>query len=73
MLLGALPRDLKAKAVMKLELDPRDPSTFKYDKLRNHVLDKCATSNALAHLDSKAARMAPGVSPYSITAGVLLA
>jgi len=33
MLLGALPRDLRAKAVMKLELDPRDPSTFKYDKL----------------------------------------
>jgi len=32
MLLGALPRNLRAKAVMKLELDPRDPSTFKYDK-----------------------------------------
>jgi hypothetical protein len=28
-LLRALPRDLIAKAVMKLELDHRDPSTFK--------------------------------------------
>jgi hypothetical protein len=33
MLLGALPRDLRAKAVMKHELDPRDSSTFKGDKL----------------------------------------
>jgi hypothetical protein len=33
MLLEALPRDLRAKAVMKLELDPRDPSMFKYNKL----------------------------------------
>jgi hypothetical protein len=40
MLLGALPRQLRAKAVMKHKLDPRDPSTFKYDKLRTHVLDK---------------------------------
>ena len=29
MLLGALPSDMKAKAVMKLKLDSRDPSTFK--------------------------------------------
>jgi len=33
MLLGALPSDLRAKAVMKLDLDPRDPSKFEYDKL----------------------------------------
>jgi hypothetical protein len=70
MLLGALPRNLRAKAVMKLELDPRDPSTFKYDKLRKHVLDKCVTADALALLDSEGARTAPGVSPYSVPAGV---
>ena len=40
MLLGALSRDLRAKAVMKLELDPKDPLTFKYDKLQKHVLVK---------------------------------
>jgi len=72
MLLGALPRDLRAKAVKKLELDPRDPSTFKYDKLRKHVLDKCSTADALAVLDSEGACTAPGVSPYSIPAGVPL-
>jgi len=33
MMLGALPRDLKANVVMKVELDPRNPSTFKHDKL----------------------------------------
>jgi len=72
MLLGALPRDLRVKAVMKLKLDPRDPSTFKHDKLRKHVLDKCATADALALLDSEGACTAPGVSPYSIPARVRL-
>ena len=72
MLLGALPRDFRAKAIMKLELDPRDPSTFKYDKLRKYALDKCATADALALLDSEGARTAPGVSPYSLPAGVPL-
>jgi hypothetical protein len=57
---------------MKLELDPRDPSTFKYDKLRKHVLDNCANADALAHLDSEGARTAPGVYHYSIPAGVKL-
>jgi hypothetical protein len=31
MLVRALPTDSRAKAVMQLELDPRDPSTFKYN------------------------------------------
>jgi hypothetical protein len=53
MLLGANPRDLRAKPVMKLELDPRDPLMFKYNKLRKQVLDKCATTNALTLLDSQ--------------------
>jgi len=33
MLLGALPQDLKLKAGIKLELDPRDPSPYKYNNL----------------------------------------
>jgi len=72
MLLGALQRDLRTKAVMKLELDPRDPLTFKYDKLRKHVINKCATADALTLLDSDGARAVPGVSSYSIPAGVPL-
>jgi hypothetical protein len=66
MLFGSLPRDWKAKAVMKLKLDSRDPSTFKYNQLRKDVLDICATRDALALLDSEAACTAQGVSPYSI-------
>jgi hypothetical protein len=72
MLLGALRRDSRANAVMKHELDPRDPSTFQYDKLPKHVLDKCTSADVLALLYSEAARTAPGVSPYSIPAGVPL-
>jgi hypothetical protein len=72
MLLGALPRDFRAKAVMKLEIDHRDPSTFKYEKLRKHVLDECATADVLALLDSEGVSTAPGVSPYSLPAGVPL-
>jgi hypothetical protein len=72
MLLGALLRDFRATAVMKLELDPREPATFKYNKLRQHVLNKCATADGLALLNSEGARTAPGVSPYSIPAGVPL-
>jgi len=72
MLLRALRRDLRAKAVMNLELDPRDPSRFKYKKLRMHVLDKCATADALALLHSEGACTVPGVSPYLIPPGVLL-
>jgi hypothetical protein len=72
MLLGAVSRNLRATAVMKLQQDPRDPSTFKYDKLRKHVRDNCATANALARLDWDGARKAPGVSAYPIPAGVPL-
>jgi hypothetical protein len=43
-----------------------------YNTLRKHVLEKCASPDALAPLDSEGARMAPGVSHYSITAGVQL-
>ena len=64
MLLRALPKDLRAKGVMKLELDPRDPLTFKYDKLRKHVLHKCATADDLALLDWEEARTALGVPSY---------
>jgi len=33
MMLGALPSDVGMKTAMKLELDPRDPTRFKYDTL----------------------------------------
>jgi len=72
MILAAHPRDLRAKAVMKLQLDPRDPLTFKYDKLSMHDLEKCATTNSLTMLDLDGARTAPVVTPYFIPAGVLL-
>jgi hypothetical protein len=72
MLLRTLRRDLGAKLVIKLELDPSDPSTFKYEKLQKHVLVEWMTADTLAILNSEAARTAPGVSPYSIPAGVPL-
>jgi len=72
MLLGALPRDLCAKAVIKLEIYPRDPSMFKYNKLRKHVIGKCAAANTLTLLHSEEADMAPGVSPFSVPAAILL-
>ena len=72
MLLGAILNDMRVKVIMKLELDPRDPSTLKYNKRRMHLLDECATTNALAHLHLEGAYTAPGVSPYSIPAAVPL-
>jgi hypothetical protein len=72
MLLGSLPRDLRAIANMKRELDPRDLLTCKWGKLRKHVLDKCLTANALSLPDLDNARMVPGVSPCSIPAVVPL-
>jgi hypothetical protein len=70
-LLGALSRDLRVQAVMKLELHPRDPSMFKYNELRKHVLDKSVTAETLAFVDTEEALTEPGVSPYPIQAGVL--
>jgi len=64
MLVGSHPRDFIVNAVLQLELDPRDPSTFTYNKLRKDVLNECATTDALAVLDSEGAGMAPAVSPY---------
>lgn len=72
MLLHAVPRELRATAVTKLELDPRDPSMFKYLKLQNHALSKCITADALALLYWHGACTAPAFSPYSIPAGVPL-
>jgi len=66
MLLRALCRKLRPKAVLKLKLDPSDPSMFIYDKLRQHVLDKCVTTNALGILVLEGALTAPGVSPHSV-------
>jgi len=72
MMLGALPRDLRAKAGMKIKPDPIEPSTFKYNELWKHVLDNCATAYTLALPDSEGAQTAPGISPHSIPAGVAL-
>jgi len=72
MWLGALPRKILAKAAMRLELDPQDPSSFKYNQLRKYILDKCLTADPLAFLDSEVTLMALGVSPYSVPAGVPL-
>jgi len=67
---GAPPRYFRANAVMKLELDPRDPSMFKYNKLWMHVLDQCVTTDTLALLNTEGAHTAPGVSTSSVPAGV---
>jgi len=72
MLLTALPSDLRTKPEMEPELDPRDPLTFTYGKIRMHALDNGGTADALAILDSGGVHISPGVSPYSIPAGVLL-
>jgi hypothetical protein len=72
MLLGGLRRDSTAKVVIKLDRDPREPLTVKDGQVRNAVVDKCATADAHAILDSEAALTALGVSPASIPAGVLL-
>jgi len=72
MLLRAHAWGLRAKVVKKFDLDRRDPSPFKYDMLQNHVLNTCATTEALARIKSDGASTAPGVSPYSIKAGVPL-
>jgi hypothetical protein len=72
MFLGALPRDMRAKVVITLELDPRYTSTFNYHKLRKHVFVKCAIADAHTLLDSEGARTARAVYPYSIQAGVRL-
>jgi len=72
MFLGTLLKDLRAKAVMKVELDPGDSSKLQYDKLQKHVLSKCPTADAPAIIDWAGARTALGIGPYSIPAGVLL-
>jgi len=51
MLLRAFPNNLIAKAIMKLELDPRDASSFKYNTVRNYILDKCVTADSLTLWD----------------------
>jgi len=72
MLFRALLKKLKGNAVVKLKLDPRDPSMFKSDKLRKHSLDECVNGNALGLLNSDGAPMEPGVPPYSVPAEVPL-
>jgi len=72
MLLWALPRDIRGTAVMKLEQNPRDPSRLRFDRVRKHLPNKCATPNARGLLDWDGTRKALGVTPYSNPAGVRL-
>jgi hypothetical protein len=46
--------------------------TFNNNTFRKDVLNRCATTDALALLDSKGARMVSGVSPYLIAVGDVL-
>jgi len=57
---------------MKLQTDPRDPSTFNYDILAKHVLKTCVTPNALTLQDVEGEHTVPGVSSCSPPAGVPL-
>jgi len=72
MLLGALPTNLSANTITRLEPHPRYPSTLKYEIPRQHILYKCSTTDAHPLLDWDGMSLAPGVSPYSIPAGVPL-
>jgi len=69
---GALPRVLRVKAVMTLELDLRDPATSKHSRTQTPVVDRCVTTDAITLLDPDRATTAPGVSSYSIAAWVPL-
>lgn len=72
MLLRALPREMRANATMKRELVTRYSSRFKSNILQTQVLDKCVSADVLSPLDPDASPTAPGVSHYSISAGVPL-
>jgi hypothetical protein len=69
MFLRAFPRACRAKAVMKLKIDPGHPLTFKHDKLRKPVLNTCVTADVLSLEDSEAALMALIASPHTISTG----
>jgi len=71
-LLRDLPRNLRAKSGMKLQIDLRVPLMFKYNTLSRHVIDPLVTTDALDLLDSEGACAVPGVSPYSIPVRVPL-
>jgi len=72
MLLGALLWDVTVKAAVNVERDSREPGIVIYDTLGKHVLQKSVTASTLAKLDLDEAHTAPGVSPYSLLAGVPL-
>ena len=67
-LMKALPHSLKAKAVVSLDMDPPQPATFKYDRLRDFLIAKCMTADALALIDSEETSTIPGISQYSAPA-----
>lgn len=72
MVLGTRPQDFRAKPVIKLDLDPRESSSFKYNEHSNYILEKCVTAQALVPCDLDGAITEPGVSPYSIPGAVPL-
>jgi hypothetical protein len=74
LLLGALPRDLRANVLMQFKLPPRDSSMFKYDKFRKHFLDiyTTTTTDAIIVLDTEGACTVLGVPLDSILPRVML-
>jgi hypothetical protein len=71
-LLGALSKDRKAKAIVKIKLDPWEHETFNYDSLHKYIHDKCLTAAALALLEANTTHTTLGVLAYSIPTGVPL-
>lgn len=69
-LLGDLPWELKANVVMKLELDPRNPSMFTYATLQKLVFNNCFHTYDRTILDLDGARMVPRVHLYSVRAAI---
>ena len=71
-LMKALPRSLKAKAVVRLDMDPQQLATFRYDRLRDFLIAKCATADALPLIDSEETSTAQGISQYLAPALVVV-
>ena len=49
-------------------MDPQQPATFRYDRLRDFVIAKCVTADALTPIDSEETSTAPGISLNSAPA-----
>ena len=71
-LMKVLPRSLNAKGMERLDIDPMQQATFRYDRLRDFLIAKCATADALALINSEETSTTPGITQYSAPALTVL-